>query len=229
MITVMMVLAVLTLILLLAFFRASIWGWLLASVVIVAGVAILNSISGDALMVIAIILGVIVLVLGIPFLRRLLVSHFILKIFRQILPQVSQTEQEALDAGTVWWDGELFSHLHVKIGPQHLMTKFKMLHDLPGIHRRGRHQILIRPEPRRSAVVQDEAVFAQHQSIARAADVKRREHVGIGEIEQAASVGALDIDLAERRDIANADVATNRPNLANGGVEPVLLAGFRKV
>ncbi len=26
-----------------------------------------------------------------------------------VLPQVSQTEQEALDAGTVWWDGELFS------------------------------------------------------------------------------------------------------------------------
>jgi acyl-CoA dehydrogenase len=38
-----------------------------------------------------------------------LVSSFILKIFRKILPQVSQTEQEALDAGTVWWDGELFS------------------------------------------------------------------------------------------------------------------------
>jgi acyl-CoA dehydrogenase len=33
----------------------------------------------------------------------------VLKIFRNILPQVSQTEQEALDAGTVWWDGDLFS------------------------------------------------------------------------------------------------------------------------
>ncbi|MFZ2541666.1 MAG: acyl-CoA dehydrogenase [Gallionella sp.] len=51
----------------------------------------------------------VVAVLGIPPLRRVLVSSFILKIFRKILPQVSQTEQEALDAGTVWWDGELFS------------------------------------------------------------------------------------------------------------------------
>jgi acyl-CoA dehydrogenase len=33
----------------------------------------------------------------------------LLKIFRGILPQVSQTEQEALDAGTVWWEGDLFS------------------------------------------------------------------------------------------------------------------------
>lgn len=42
-------------------------------------------------------------------LRRLLVSTPMLAVFRRILPQVSQTEREALEAGTVWWDGELFS------------------------------------------------------------------------------------------------------------------------
>ena len=42
-------------------------------------------------------------------LRYLLVSRPLLKIFRKTLPKVSQTEQEALDAGTVWWEGELFS------------------------------------------------------------------------------------------------------------------------
>jgi len=41
--------------------------------------------------------------------RRVLVSRPLLSFFRRILPQVSQTEQEALEAGTVWWDGELFS------------------------------------------------------------------------------------------------------------------------
>jgi len=41
--------------------------------------------------------------------RRLLLGMPLLGLFRRILPQVSQTEQEALDAGTVWWDGELFS------------------------------------------------------------------------------------------------------------------------
>lgn len=29
--------------------------------------------------------------------------------FKKVLPPISQTEQEALDAGTVWWDGEIFS------------------------------------------------------------------------------------------------------------------------
>ena len=42
-------------------------------------------------------------------LRRALLGAPMLALFRRILPQVSQTEQEALDAGTVWWDGDLFS------------------------------------------------------------------------------------------------------------------------
>lgn len=48
-------------------------------------------------------------ILGIPMIRRFLVSNHILKLFRTMLPQISQTEQEALDAGTVWWEGDLFS------------------------------------------------------------------------------------------------------------------------
>ncbi len=56
-----------------------------------------------------IVVALISVVLMIPILRRTLVSHPVLKIFRRMLPQISQTEQEALDAGTVWWEGDLFS------------------------------------------------------------------------------------------------------------------------
>ena len=104
-----MILAVLVLFMFLAFFRASIWGWLLANIVVVAAVSMICSISGDALTMSVIIVGLFVAVFGIPIVRQMLISKFILNIFRKILPQVSQTEQEALDAGTVWWDGELFS------------------------------------------------------------------------------------------------------------------------
>ncbi|PTR04593.1 acyl-CoA dehydrogenase [Nitrosomonas nitrosa] len=55
------------------------------------------------------LITIIVVVMVVPFLRRHLFSKWILKFFRRILPQISQTEQEALDAGTVWWEGELFS------------------------------------------------------------------------------------------------------------------------
>ncbi len=48
-------------------------------------------------------------ILFVPPVRRALISNHVLKTFRKIVPKVSQTEQEALDAGTVWWDGDLFS------------------------------------------------------------------------------------------------------------------------
>ncbi len=59
--------------------------------------------------VILLLVAVISLILAVPAIRRFLVSNQVLKIFRKMLPQISQTEQEALDAGTVWWEGELFS------------------------------------------------------------------------------------------------------------------------
>ena len=55
------------------------------------------------------LIAIVSIVLWIRPLRYFLVSRPLLKIFRRILPKVSQTEQEALDAGTVWWEGELFS------------------------------------------------------------------------------------------------------------------------
>ena len=37
------------------------------------------------------------------------ISAPILKLFKRVSPEMSQTEREAIDAGSVWWDGELFS------------------------------------------------------------------------------------------------------------------------
>src|SRR5688572_29251164 len=41
--------------------------------------------------------------------RRTLVTAAIFRIYKKIMPQVSQTEQEALDAGSIWWDADLFT------------------------------------------------------------------------------------------------------------------------
>src|SRR5450759_300761 len=67
------------------------------------------SLSNVLLMVISAALIVFIVFLGIPFMRRNVVSSAVFKIFRKILPQISATEQEAINAGTVWWDGDLFS------------------------------------------------------------------------------------------------------------------------
>ncbi|MDN3609271.1 acyl-CoA dehydrogenase FadE [Vibrio ostreicida] len=63
-------------------------------------------------------------VLAIPSLRQSLISQKALDMFKTVLPEMSQTEKEALDAGTVWWEAELFKgkpdwdHLHAIDDPK---------------------------------------------------------------------------------------------------------------
>ncbi|MFZ2508401.1 MAG: acyl-CoA dehydrogenase [Steroidobacteraceae bacterium] len=49
------------------------------------------------------------LLLNVLPLRSALISRRFLRIYKRMLPPMSTTEQEALEAGTVWWDGELFT------------------------------------------------------------------------------------------------------------------------
>jgi acyl-CoA dehydrogenase len=49
------------------------------------------------------------LVFGRPELRRRLVSARAMPVVARLLPRIGDTERIALEAGTVWWDGDLFS------------------------------------------------------------------------------------------------------------------------
>src|SRR5581483_10859635 len=42
-------------------------------------------------------------------LRQAVITRPFMRAYRRLLPSMSQTEKEALEAGTVWWDGELFT------------------------------------------------------------------------------------------------------------------------
>ncbi len=55
-----------------------------------------------------IISAIILIPLNVPALRRP-VSANILGVFKGIMPKISDTEQEALDAGTIWWEQEVFA------------------------------------------------------------------------------------------------------------------------
>jgi acyl-CoA dehydrogenase len=52
---------------------------------------------------------VLLLLLNFRALRVRVLTRPFLRGYRRLLPSMSVTEREALDAGTVWWDGELFS------------------------------------------------------------------------------------------------------------------------
>ena len=93
----------------LAYNRASAWWWSVSLAALLAclhAAAFVTPATINALWIAFVVVSV--LTLPTP-LRRTLIGVPLLALFRKILPQVSQTEQEALDAGTVWWDGELFS------------------------------------------------------------------------------------------------------------------------
>src|SRR6266702_2056598 len=93
----------------LAFLNAPGWVWLAAgAVALFAGLGA-GAYWMNAFLVLGAILVACALLLGLAPLRRALVARPLLAWYRAILPPMSQTEREAIEAGTVWWDGELFS------------------------------------------------------------------------------------------------------------------------
>jgi acyl-CoA dehydrogenase len=48
-------------------------------------------------------------VTGVPLLRRRLISAKLLERFQRMMPPVSNTEREALEAGSTWWEADLFN------------------------------------------------------------------------------------------------------------------------
>ncbi|MBB5018662.1 acyl-CoA dehydrogenase [Chitinivorax tropicus] len=92
-------------VLVLGYLRAPLMAW---SAALLAGAAYLSfgQTAGLAWFAVALSLSVL---LNIKPLRRLLVTGPIFGVFKKITPAMSQTEQEAINAGTVWWDRDLFS------------------------------------------------------------------------------------------------------------------------
>src|SRR5881628_1622186 len=87
---------------LLAYFGAPILWWTVAGAALLWYLSVVAAFGFTTNVVLA-------AVLNIPFLRRLAFTNHVLALYRRILPDMSQTEKEAIDAGTVWWDADLFS------------------------------------------------------------------------------------------------------------------------
>ncbi|RZI79728.1 MAG: acyl-CoA dehydrogenase [Rubrivivax sp.] len=70
---------------------------------------IFSSAPGWLLVLIWLPLAAITALLVLPDWRRKVFTGRVFSWFQKTLPPMSQTEREAIDAGTVWWDGQLFS------------------------------------------------------------------------------------------------------------------------
>ena len=94
----------------LAYLRATL---VVATVAAAVGLFALGKIASglpaNLLMGLAWVVWVCIACLNFSEIRYRVVSGPALTLFRKLLPTISKTEQDALDAGTVWWDAELFS------------------------------------------------------------------------------------------------------------------------
>src|SRR3989449_200198 len=93
----------------LAYVNASGWMWTGAIAVALAAAWGAHLVLLAAVIVLAGLLVVLAIPLNSPPLRRALISDGVLAVFRRILPPMTPTEREAIEAGTVGWDGDLFS------------------------------------------------------------------------------------------------------------------------
>ena len=92
-----------------AYFRWPLAGWSAALVITLAAFSFFAGATNTTLLVLWAVLAVIVIPLNVKPLRKLLFSAPAFRGMKKVMPKISQTEQEALDAGDVWWEAELFS------------------------------------------------------------------------------------------------------------------------
>jgi acyl-CoA dehydrogenase len=93
----------------LAYVNASGWLWTAAIAIALAIAWGAHLLPALVVIVAAFLLIILAIPLNFPRLRRALISDSVLGVFRKVLPPMTATEREAIEAGTVGWDAELFS------------------------------------------------------------------------------------------------------------------------
>ena len=85
------------------------WAWVLPGAIALAWWALAEPSIPELPLIAAGLFTGLALVFGLPVIRRPLVSSWAMKFLAPMMPRISETERAALEAGTVWWDGDLFS------------------------------------------------------------------------------------------------------------------------
>ena len=85
------------------------WAWVSVLAVGLGAWALTGIDTPAAFAVAAIAALVLALLFGVPAIRRRLIAAPVMGLMRSFMPRIGETERIALESGTVWWDGELFS------------------------------------------------------------------------------------------------------------------------
>src|SRR5437660_97238 len=102
-------LAVLVVSLICAYLRTGLRTWTIAGFATIVITGVLVSSGPLAIVLTAIVFAALTVPLNIPDFRRAKITAPLLAVYQKITPQLSDTERVALEAGTVGFEGELFS------------------------------------------------------------------------------------------------------------------------
>jgi len=92
-----------------AVFSLSRWLWAPLVLAALAGLTLLSDAGALSLGIAAVVAGLPLVLATIGPLRRLLLTRPMMAFYRRAMPEISDTERAALEAGSTWWDAELFT------------------------------------------------------------------------------------------------------------------------
>ena len=91
------------------FLKLKLWQFHLLVIAVLFAISILGAISHSSFIWLACLYVILSLPLSVAFIRRKFFSKPTFAWFKKVLPPLSDTEKTAIEAGTVWWDQDLFS------------------------------------------------------------------------------------------------------------------------
>lgn len=91
-----------------AYRQLSFWLWAPSLTILLSVMTYFHLLSTTWSLLCWLILACSLLLFGVPLIRHAFLSKPMLAFFRRVLPPMSNTEKEALAAGDVWWDKDLF-------------------------------------------------------------------------------------------------------------------------
>ena len=92
-----------------AYLRLGLRTWTVATAIAIVGAGLLAGSHWLAIVLPLAVFAAITVPLNLPAFRRTRMSAPLLAIYRKVTPNLSETEQIALEAGTVGFEGQLFS------------------------------------------------------------------------------------------------------------------------
>ena len=82
---------------------------LMNTIALTGALMVLGTLFGDIGLLGWLVYLVIAVPLGATNIRKTYITKKLLAFYKKVMPEMSRTEQEAIDAGSVWWDGDIFS------------------------------------------------------------------------------------------------------------------------